>query len=506
MSSGAHGMIPVIDLFAGPGGLGEGFSSVKDHLGKAIFKLGVSIEKDPYAHATLQLRAAQRHLPTPKSRTAYLDLLAGRIDYTTFCGIPAVAESISEAGDEAKLAELGKTDPKVVDGWISRALHGSNEWVLIGGPPCQAYSLAGRSRRRNDANFEADEKHFLYKEYLRILSRFEPAVFVMENVKGLLSASHGGNSMFMKMIGELGRAAGRNSYDIRSFVSSPDLGGYVPADYVIRSENYGVPQTRHRVILLGVRSDYRQKNSPLLDPVEKPATFAEALSGIPEARGRLSGDDTFAGWLSAIRQTGQLLSGWKSPARSAVQESLAMSLERALRFHKADVLKSKRKKAAGNLLKWLEGDAEGIISLHEPRSHMAADLQRYFFLTNYAKVTGNSLKLQELPEKLMPDHANARLENPPNQDRFRVQLPGRPASTVVSHIAKDGHYYIHPDPAQCRSLTVREAARLQTFPDSYLFLGPRTAQFAQVGNAVPPYLARQLGSAVATLLGKNPVT
>jgi DNA (cytosine-5)-methyltransferase 1 len=129
---------------------------------------------------------------------------------------------------------------------------------------------------------------------------------------------------------------------------------------------------------------------------------------------------------------------------------------------------------------------------------MPTDLARYFFCSTFSAATGRAPKAEDFPDVLAPDHKN--WSSGKFADRFRVQSWDAPSTTVVSHIAKDGHYFIHPDPTQCRSLTVREAARLQTFPDNYIFLGNRTEQFVQVGNAVPPYLALQIGQALHTLL------
>jgi DNA (cytosine-5)-methyltransferase 1 len=125
---------------------------------------------------------------------------------------------------------------------------------------------------------------------------------------------------------------------------------------------------------------------------------------------------------------------------------------------------------------------------------MPSDLARYLFAACYGRIFGVSPKAPDFPEALAPNHRN--WESGKFNDRFRVQLADRPSSTITSHIAKDGHYFIHPDPSQCRSLTVREAARLQTFPDNYMFLGNRTEQYVQVGNAVPPFLALQIAKAV----------
>lgn len=136
---------------------------------------------------------------------------------------------------------------------------------------------------------------------------------------------------------------------------------------------------------------------------------------------------------------------------------------------------------------------------------MREDIKRYGYLAARASVVGRALKLAELPDELQPEHKNVGKTDTPFVDRFRVQMPDRPSTTVVSHISKDGHYYIHPDGSQMRSLTVREAARLQTFPDNYFFTGSRTQQYHQVGNAVPPLLAAQIAQKVAETLSLGPL-
>lgn len=134
---------------------------------------------------------------------------------------------------------------------------------------------------------------------------------------------------------------------------------------------------------------------------------------------------------------------------------------------------------------------------------MESDLCRYIYAACFAKLRDKSPSLRDFPTDLLPDHDSVDVAMKAGgnfSDRFRVQVASKPSTTIVSHISKDGHYYIHPDPLQCRSLTVREAARLQTFPDNYYFCGPRTSQYTQVGNAVPPFLAKQIGDIVLDVL------
>jgi DNA (cytosine-5)-methyltransferase 1 len=132
--------------------------------------------------------------------------------------------------------------------------------------------------------------------------------------------------------------------------------------------------------------------------------------------------------------------------------------------------------------------------------HMLSDIWRYLFCTCFAEVHQRTPKLSDFPDNLLPNHGNVDADNKKIAkfiDRFKVQIPSRAATTVMSHISKDGHYYIHPDSMQCRAWTVREAARVQTFPDNYYFEGGKTSAYHQVGNAVPPRLAWQIAKVVA---------
>lgn len=150
---------------------------------------------------------------------------------------------------------------------------------------------------------------------------------------------------------------------------------------------------------------------------------------------------------------------------------------------------------------WYLDPRLGGVLQHETRSHMRSDLHRYLFASSFAEEYSYSPKIKNFPPGLLPAHVNVSSESVPFSDRFKVQMGGCPSTTVVAHIAKDGHYYIHHDPSQCRSLTVREAARLQTFPDNYFFEGNRSQQYLQVGNAVPPLLARKIAVLVSDLIG-----
>jgi DNA (cytosine-5)-methyltransferase 1 len=473
--------------------------------GTPTFRIGLSIEKDEVAHRTLTLRAAFRALRGLRAEDHYYDYIRGSITSEEFRAHPVVAQALAHAASEARRLELGKADETMIDKEIRQVLDGANDWVLIGGPPCQAYSLAGRSRRANDLDFAKDEKHFLYREYLRIIRVHKPAVFVMENVKGLLSSRHSGSGMFVRILEDLARPATGLEYEIRSAVVPDDGFGLAPNDYVIEAEKFGVPQNRHRVILIGVRADLASAQLPLLEP-QRPVAIGIAIGDLPKIRSRLSTKpDSAKTWSSAVAAGVSLIGGWGTTGESGVRKVMEFAASASRENESTGEPFAKYPQGLARRTdeysRWVVRPSVGGYCQHVSRSHMAMDLARYLFAASFAEMFGHSPRLQSFPPRLLPAHRNATLaEGFPFKDRFRVHCAHEPAWTVVSHIAKDGHYYIHYDPSQCRSLTVREAARVQTFPDDYFFEGNRTQQYTQVGNAVPPLLAFKIARLVHKLV------
>lgn len=508
--------IPVIDLFAGPGGLGEGFSGFSDN-GRHPFRIALSIEKDETAHRTLLLRSFYRQFDQGSAPDDYYRHLRGEIDVESLFRSHAAAGA--RAQTEAWRAELGKVARTVLRDRIDSALGKTDRWVLIGGPPCQAYSIAGRSRNsgRKDYDPDNDERQTLYVEYLQTIADHWPPVFVMENVKGLLSATLREQRVFHRILADLRsprvalRREGRrcrgngsgHSYSLYSVVRHGMFEDTHLGDYVVKTEELGLPQARHRVIIVGVRDHLKMTEPPALTP--KPSVPASrVLEGLPRLRsGRSQGPDSADEWLAVLDNAESAL--W---FRQLADRQVKSRIESTL-----DSLTRPQKDRGGEFIEyepkvdleddWYIDERLGGVCNHSTRGHMDSDLHRYLFVSCFGLEHGRSPVLSEFPRALLPDHANVatiRNQETAFADRFRVQIKSRPSTTITSHIAKDGHYYIHYDPTQCRSLTVREAARLQTFPDNYLFCGPRTAQYTQVGNAVPPLVAQQIAGFVARIL------
>jgi DNA (cytosine-5)-methyltransferase 1 len=493
--------IPIIDIFAGPGGLNEGFSHIRDEKGQPYFRTALSVEFEPRAHQTLELRALFRHLKEAGDTKNYIRYLQEEITRDELFELSG--EMGKAARREALLAELGESESanREIEAKITAgiAAAGGGECVLIGGPPCQAYSLVGRARRTKDVKFEDDHKHFLYREYLNIVKKFRPAVFVMENVPGLLSAKNRGQQMFELICADL-KGAGYTLHPINPVEKdAEDLND--PRRFVVRAEEFEVPQSRARVFILGLRTDLNLTPMALTRPKGDLVTVADVLKDLPKIRSRLSKEpDSGENWRAAIAQLGRYqFENLDERFRKTLVERVSIipqSYELGQRAVKRDQSKPKR------LAQWFVDPDCPLLINHNSRGHMRSDLMRYFFWSQYAEFYGKSPTLSEVPHFLRPNHGNVTGDatDLPFSDRFRVQIDSRPSRTVVSHIAKDGHYYIHYEPKQCRSLSVREAARLQTFPDNYFFEGAATDQYRQVGNAVPPYLAKQIAEVVHAIL------
>lgn len=516
--------IKVIDLFSGPGGLGEGFASLGG--GKA-FQISVSAEMESSAHSTLTLRAffrLGRSNGDKKAEGAYYD----------FCNSPAARhpsevcpELWALAKEEARQLTLGDNNSNIALERVLSSKKLDNEYsVLIGGPPCQAYSIVGRSRNVGKSGYkpEEDHRHFLYREYLRILARTRPTVFVMENVRGILSSSVGGRQIFDDILVDLRDPVRATSgkrgprYAIHALTRPTKFDADMQAcdvqakDFIVQAEKFGVPQARHRVILLGVREDVDHSGlSARLSPAPQQVLIEHAIRELPKLRSKLSRNDSSMAWRDTVIALARRFAKEADHEKSyeiarrldSVTRSIKLDLPTgSLRMDKEGVRPTYESRATFD--KWISDEKVDVWLNHESRSHMDSDLGRYLYASVFAELHRRTPKGHlEFPFKgLAPAHAN--WESGKFIDRFRVQRYGAPSTTVTSHISKDGHYFIHPDPAQCRSLTVREAARLQTFPDNYFFQGNRTQQYHQVGNAVPPLLARQIAEIVRNIVSGQP--
>lgn len=522
--------IPIIDLFAGPGGLGEGFMSLKNDQGNSIFDIKLSIEKDINAHKTLTLRSFYRQFVKNNKQVPkeYYDALRETDLSEREILIDKMLDFFKEgtiAREEARLIELGsdKWPTKVVDKLIKDQLKSTKDWLLIGGPPCQAYSMAGRSRVGGIK--VGDHRVFLYKEYLRIIAVHHPAVFVMENVKGLLSAKVNGEKMFDCILNDLQDPSSvfekTNSpkykvYSLSTESKGIDVFGNPKykdnRDFLIQAENFNLPQKRHRVILLGIREDIEVVPKILTKGLQE-VSLKSIIDDLPKLRSGLgrsiiSSETTINGkkkriykkeidsdenWEKNISNYREEIYSWKGFKSNKKLSAIKSSIDGT----GSEFIKCSTPKENNPLQQWYQDEKLDGVCNHQTRTHLMEDLKRYLFASIYAEKNKRFPRLKDYEEhstELLPDHVSAKSGK--FADRFRVQMPNCAATTVTSHISKDGHYFIHYDSDQCRSLTVREAARIQTFPDNYLFCGPRTAQYHQVGNAVPPYLAYQIAKIV----------
>lgn len=429
-----------LDLFAGPGGLSDGFV-------QAGFDVAAQVEKDQTACETLGLRVIFRELKKHGKLREYWKLIREETSQDELLRkYPDIADRISaqvinrEFGAKDAAADGPTAIYSLMQDGIKH-LKARKAHVLLGGPPCQAFSLAGRSRDPN--RMREDERHFLFQYFLLALDRFEPDFFVFENVPGILSAETDRGQTVRMLIEQFDSL--KRPYEL-AMPPHAKLSGLI-----LDSAWFQVPQRRKRIFFIGYRKDLRKKwpeISEIFRRVRASArpdvlTVDDAIGDLPRLKPGEGHDRWWGTYLS-----------------------------------NDNLKKYQRRMRIGS---------EGVVHFRA-RTHMRSDLERYKFFIEHHKNGTRQATLFDLENErpdLMPDHKNT----DKFVDRFRVQWLERPCSTVMSHISKDGHYYIHPDISQCRSFTVREAARCQSFTDDFVFSGPRTEQFKQVGNAVPPRLA-----------------
>ena len=391
-----------IDLFAGCGGLSEGFY-------KQGFQGLTHVEYDHYACESLRTR--MKHYGYQEN--------------------------------EISVLEKDITDKDIIE-QIELEISGKSVDLLIGGPPCQSFSSLGRAK--DDKGMQDDPRNYLFESYEKILNHFKPKIFVFENVTGLLSAKLGNEKTVNIILKKLGK-----DYKL---IKSPN-------DMVLNSCDYGVPQVRKRVILIGVRKNIEINPTEIYNGIIK--THYNPNSSDEEKKGKKK----YATVKDAIYDLPTIKPG---EGEKVVDHSIS---------------------SWNDYLSKIRSKKETIILDHVSRTHNEKDRKRYY------EMSKNKWTFTDLLEKKPSlNHINKRVFN----NSYVVQFWDKPARTIIAHLYKDGNQFIHPDPKQERTITPREAARLQSFPDDFIFEGSRTQQYKQIGNAVPPLMAEAIAKSIKQVL------
>jgi len=394
-----------IDLFAGCGGLSEGFY-------KQGFQGLTHVEYDHYACESLRTRI--KHYGYQEN--------------------------------EISVLEKDITDKDIIE-QIELEVSSKSVDLLIGGPPCQSFSSLGRAKDEN--GMQDDPRNYLFESYEKILNHFKPKIFVFENVTGLLTAKLGEE----KTVNVILKKLTKHYKLIKN-----------PKEMVLNSCDYGVPQVRKRVILIGVRKDIE------IDPIE-------IYNGIIKSH---YNPDT--------------LDVQKKNKKRYVTVKEAISDLPSIKPGEGKKLIEHKVNSWNAYLDKVRSKNNTILLDHAARTHNEADRNRY------REMSRNRWTFQELLEKKPSlNHIKQRVFN----NSYVVQFWDKPARTIIAHLYKDGNQFIHPDHKQERTITPREAARLQSFPDDFVFEGSRTQQYKQIGNAVPPLMAEAIAKSIKKVLAKS---
>lgn len=398
-----------IDLFAGASGMSEGFI-------KAGFNPVSHIEMNSEACLTIKTRAAYHYLKSKNNLDLYYKYIKSEITQEAF-----YKEIPSEIINSVLNVEI---NDDTISGLFDKIKQsGKHIDLIIGGPPCQAYSLL----RRHQNNIEEDPRNKLYIQYGRFLEEFKPKAFVFENVPGLLTAHKGLHFENLK-------------------IYFKELGYEVYPETLIASD-FGVLQARKRIIIVGWKKE-NDFGFPEFEKIIHSFKVNDAFQDLPKLK----------------------------PGESFTTTNYTQNKNEYLE-------------------KFELRNGVDFVTQHISRPHNSRDLAIYKTAIQKWNNDKERLKYPDLPEELKT-HKNVTSFT----DRYKVVNGLGVSHTVVAHIAKDGHYYIHPDEKQCRSISVREAARLQSFPDDFYFEGSRSAAFKQIGNAVPPLMANAIAKKMKELL------
>jgi len=406
-----------IDLFAGAGGLSEGFI-------RAGFKPIAHVEMNKDACDTLKTRSVYHYLRSNNRISDYHKYLKGEITRKEYWSL--VPDNVIEPIINK---EISHNTLESIFQIIDSRLINEKVDIVIGGPPCQAYSVAGRAR--DPKGMLDDPRNHLYKYYVEFLKRYKPKMFVFENVPGILSANNGG---YLNLIFESVREAG---YDLEF--------------KILNAKNFNVLQDRKRVIIIGWRKSMKLNYPNFIENDVQFKVLKDLFSDLPKLK---NGQGEFG------------LTNYTSEA--------------------TEYLKLSNIRTDNN-----------FTTQHISRPNNLNDLEIYQIAVKKWINEKKRLNYAELPTRLIRHSNTSSFTN-----RFQVVNHDGVSHTVVAHIAMDGHYYIHPDPKQNRSISVREAARIQSFPDDYHFESSRTAAFKQIGNAVPVLMAEGIAIKIKELINE----
>lgn len=433
--------IKILDLFAGVSGLSFGFELVRDGSDNPVFELHRAVEIDKYACETLR----KRH------------------------------------GTE-KVIEGDLTKPEIHE-QVIRECKGEVS-IVVGGIPCQSFSLLGprSGYGKQMEQFKQDRRDHLHKEFTKIVSELKPYIVVIENVKGILSKKDpDGNKIIDNIISDL---------EISGYNFEIEKGKKY---HVLNAADFGIPQKRERVILIGILREWKDIKVPVIEPThydlnsEKEKTdkkllpyvnLYEAIGDLPKVEPKITKTGVPKNKLKEVEKHNSKVRNGSDRTifdKSKFEEHLSKISESGKQF-----------------LCFVRPNGYEYLDYHTARGQQPSDIE-LFRNMNEGETAGDFIKRNpKLAGKLIKYNMDT------FKDKYRKQKWDQPSTTVFAHLEKDGNRFIHPE--QARTITPREAARMQSFPDDFVFCGPISKKFKQIGNSVPPLMSMNIAKNIARLL------